>query len=93
MADTTTTATAGNQTWNYGANNRPIGVTIATTPAVTLQSGINALGQRVIKTVNGTTITRFMYDEAGRLIGEYDATGKPIQETLWFNDLPVAVIK
>ena len=34
-----------------------------------------------------------MYDEAGRLLGEYDIDGKAKQETLWFNDLPVAVIK
>ena len=44
------------------------------------------------KTVNGT-LTRFVYDEGGRLIGEYDNAGKAKQETLWFNDLPVAVIK
>jgi YD repeat-containing protein len=63
---------------------------------VTLLAGINALGQRVIKSVNSgsqTTITRFIYDEAGRLIGEYNSNGSPIQETVWFNDLPVAVLK
>lgn len=57
-----------------------------------MQAGINALGQRVTKTVSGN-VTRFMYDEAGRLVGEYDIDGKAKQETLWFNDLPVAVIK
>jgi RHS repeat-associated protein len=35
----------------------------------------------------------FMYDEAGRLVGEYDATGKLIQETVWFNDLPIATLQ
>ncbi len=81
--------TGGGQSWNYGGNNRPISVTAGTT---TLGVRINALGQRVSKTVNGV-ITRFVYDEAGRLVGEYTDTGQPIQETIWFNDLPVAVIK
>ncbi len=84
--------TDGVQTWAYGGNNRPVSVVVAGSNPVSVQSGINALGQRVTKTVNGT-ITRFVYDEAGRLVGEYDATGKALQETLWFNDLPVAVIK
>ena len=93
----------GIQSWIYGGDNRPTAIAITATNPVTLQSGINALGQRVFKTVsNGapansttttTTTTRFVYDEAGRLIGEYDSSGKPIQETLWLNDLPVAVIK
>jgi YD repeat-containing protein len=107
----------GIQSWIYGGDNRPSAISIAsggaTTTPISIQSGINALGQRVLKTVNGggsgsggggtgggaggtsTTpnITRFVYDEAGRLIGEYDLSGKPIQETIWFNDLPVAVLK
>ena len=83
--------TDGTSAWNYGGNNRPTSISIPAM-ALTVQAGINALGQRVTKTVNGT-ITRFMYDEAGRLLGEYDIDGKAKQETLWFNDLPVAVIK
>ena len=81
----------GASTWSYGGNNRPTVISVSATSAV-IQTGINALGQRVTKTVNGT-VTRFMYDEGGRLIGEYDIDGKARQETLWFNDLPVAVIK
>lgn len=53
---------------------------------------INALGQRVAKTV-GTTTTRYVYDEQGRLIGEYDASGSLIQETIWLDDLPVATLR
>jgi RHS repeat-associated protein len=34
-----------------------------------------------------------MYDEAGRLAGEYDGAGKLIQETIWFGDLPVATLR
>ena len=79
---------AGTVTWAYGGNNRPINVT---TPATTSFS-INALGQRVRK-ATGSTATRFVFDEAGRLQGEYDDTGALIQETVWLDDLPVATIR
>lgn len=59
--------------------------------AGTATYAINGLGQRVKKN-NGTDIF-FAYDEAGHLIGEYDATGAPIEETVWLGDFPVAVIK
>jgi RHS repeat-associated protein len=42
--------------------------------------------------VNGT-ITLFVYDEQGKLTGEYDATGQLLQEIIWFGDLPVAVLR
>ena len=53
---------------------------------------INALGQRVAKTVDGVT-TRYVYDEQGRLIGEYQADGTLIQETVWLDDLPIATLR
>jgi RHS repeat-associated protein len=52
---------------------------------------VNGLGQRVKKT--GGSETYFVYDEAGRLIGEYDTNAAPIQETVWLGDTPVAVLK
>ncbi|QJR13340.1 RHS repeat domain-containing protein [Usitatibacter palustris] len=52
---------------------------------------VNGLGQRV-KKVSGADLF-FVYDESGRLIGEYNASGAPIQEIVWFGDLPVAVLK
>jgi YD repeat-containing protein len=52
---------------------------------------VNGLGQRVKKTAGSERF--FAYDEAGRLLGEYDATGTPIQETVWLGDLPVATIR
>lgn len=53
---------------------------------------VNGLGQRTSKTVGGQT-TRFMYDETGRLLGEYDATGKVIQETVWLDSFPVLTLR
>ena len=52
---------------------------------------VNGLGQRVKKN-NGSDLF-FAYDEAGHLIGEYDSTGAPVEETVWLGDIPVAVIK
>ncbi|NDP42121.1 MAG: hypothetical protein GZ089_05285 [Aromatoleum sp.] len=53
---------------------------------------INALGQRVAKTASGIT-TLFVYDEQGHLLGEYDAMGNLVQETVWLEDLPVATLR
>jgi len=41
--------------------------------------------------VNGTVL--YAYDEAGRLLGEYDANGGLIEETVWLGDIPVATLR
>jgi RHS repeat-associated protein len=41
--------------------------------------------------VNGG-ITRFVYDEAGKLIGEYSQSGQLVMEYVWLYDTPVAVL-
>jgi RHS repeat-associated protein len=51
----------------------------------------NALGQRVEKSV--TSVTLFVYDEAGHLLGEYDGSGNLIEETIWMGDVPVATLQ
>ncbi|ANO52656.1 RHS repeat-associated core domain-containing protein [Woeseia oceani] len=56
-----------------------------------LESDPIGLGQRVRKDTG--TVTLFVYDDAGQLIGEYDAFGNPLQETVWFEDAPVAVLQ
>lgn len=48
----------------------------------------NALGQRVSKTG-----LRFVYDESGHLLGEYDPRGNLVQELVWLDDLPVASLR
>ena len=53
---------------------------------------VNALGQRVEKVAGGVT-TRYVYDEQGHLLGEYDSAGKLIQETVWLEDIPVATLR
>lgn len=74
----------GTTTWVYGGNGRP-------TSAGGTAFAINALGQRVMKGT-GTSAIRFVYDD-WRLLGEYDAAGSVIQETVWLGDLPVATLR
>ncbi len=56
---------------------------------------INGQGQRVAKTGSGISseATLFFYDESGHLLGEYDASGNVIQETVWLEDLPISVLQ
>jgi RHS repeat-associated protein len=42
--------------------------------------------------VNGVT-TLFAYDAEGHLVGEYDGNGQPLQEIVWFGELPIAILK
>ena len=52
----------------------------------------NGQGERVYRNGGGRSVTT-LYDEAGRWIGDYDnATGAPIQQVLWLDDLPVGLL-
>ncbi len=57
----------------------------------------NALGQRVKKTgqrgIAGEDSTYYVYDSEGQILGEYDTNGNVIQETVYLNGMPVAVLK
>ena len=37
--------------------------------------------------------TKYVYDEAGHLLGEYDGTGALVEETVWLGDIPVATLR
>ena len=82
-----------NTYWNNGRINTVTWVTGTTTNTATYD--INALGQRVRKATPSSVVgtRRFMYDEAGRLAGEYDSAGKLVQETVWLGDVPVATLR
>lgn len=49
----------------------------------------NAWGQRVSKTANAMPTQRFVYDEAGQLLGEY---GSLPREYIWMDALPVGAL-
>jgi YD repeat-containing protein len=64
----------------------------STAAGVTTTYSYNGLGERV-KKANASSTVYFAYDEAGHLLGEYDAEGDLIEETVWLGDVPVAVLK
>ncbi|MHA6882516.1 RHS repeat-associated core domain-containing protein, partial [Ralstonia pseudosolanacearum] len=82
----------GTVTYSYSDRGRLASVTKTGTTTSYLY---NALGQRVVK--SGTNVpsgaTRYVYDEVGHLIGEYDQSGNAIQETVYLGDTPIATIK
>jgi len=56
----------------------------------------NAFEQRVYKAGPSSVITTgaayYVYDESGRVVGEYDASGKAVYETVYLGDMPVAAL-
>jgi RHS repeat-associated protein len=57
----------------------------------------NALEQRVRKSGDASVIAsgaaHYVYDEDGRVLGEYDSADVPLYEVIWMGDQPVAVVK
>ena len=72
--------------WTITAEFEPVEPTIQAA-----QYTYNALGQRVTKTVQGTT-TIFQYDLQGRLIAELDTDGRPLREHIHLDSEPVAQV-
>ncbi len=62
-------------------------IQVADNNSQTTQYLFNGFGQRVAKDSRV-----FVYDEIGHLIGEYGGDGSVVQETVWLDDLPVAVL-
>ncbi|WP_333879020.1 RHS repeat domain-containing protein, partial [Methylobacter sp.] len=88
---------AGNLTGDgtYSHSYNAAGRRVASTNTASGQAtgyGYDALGQRITKNLNGSTI-QYFYDEQGHLTGEYDSTSQLIQEIIWLGDFPVAVLK
>jgi RHS repeat-associated protein len=52
----------------------------------------DGLGKRVAKVNLSTGNRYFAYDQAGHLLGEYNAQGLAIQETIWLGDMPVGTV-
>jgi RHS repeat-associated protein len=53
----------------------------------------NGLGQRVAKVSEDGSITYFVFGSPGRLLGEYDSLGVPLEETVYLGQMPIAVVK
>ena len=72
----------------YGLDNR---LTTLTKAGVTTFFNYDAAGQRVRK-VTGTSKPHFVYDQDGQLLGEYDSSGKALQEFVWLGGTLIAVL-
>ncbi|MFZ5558105.1 MAG: RHS repeat domain-containing protein, partial [Pseudomonadota bacterium] len=83
------TTAAGTLAFAYDARGRMIQ---AVNGSLTATYQLNALGQRVVKTLSPGATTHFHYDAEGHLIAESDAAGAVQREYLWLGDTPVALI-
>ncbi|MDH4276158.1 MAG: type IV secretion protein Rhs, partial [Gammaproteobacteria bacterium] len=82
----------GVNTFTYDGGHGLIGVT---TPNGSVNYGLNALHQRVVKSgpLVPSGATAYLYDEQGHLLGEYDVNGNALQETIYLGDMPIAVVR
>jgi RHS repeat-associated protein len=84
----------GQSTWVYNDRGRMASATKGTTTATYTH---DSFGQRVRKTGPTSIVTTgtnfFVYDEAGKLLGEYNSTGGVIQEYVYLNEELVAIVR
>jgi len=86
------TLSDGTRTFDYNTANR---LSRITNGSVIVDNHYNGLGQRVRKLVSGSqsSDTRYVYDEAGQTVGEYNADGSLINEIVYLNNMPVLLIR
>jgi RHS repeat-associated protein len=92
MRKTATDGSGAGYQYQYESNNRLSAVYSLLAPSVPLATyTYNALGQRVLKHVNGT-VTRYVYGSDGKLLAEVGAAGDIVQEYVYFNGAPLALL-
>jgi RHS repeat-associated protein len=84
------TMPGGPRDFGYDASNRM--AQMSRLSQVKASYAYNGAGERVRKTTPGGVETYSLHDPAGRWIGDYEGSGQPIQQAVWFGDLPVGVI-
>lgn len=57
----------------------------------TMNYQLSGRGEQVRKYLAANN-TYTVYNEAGQWVGDYDATGQPIQQAIWLDDLPVGLL-
>ena len=73
----------------YNDAGRMSQVKVGGTP--TMNYALSGRGEQVRKYLASSN-TYTVYDEAGQWVGDYDATGNPIQQAVWLDDLPVGLL-
>lgn len=93
----TQTGTAPGQSLTYDDRNRLTGMSQSGASA---EYKINGRGERVVKTVTTgggpfsvLTTTFYVYDEGGRLLGDYGAAGSAQTEYVYLDGAPIAAVK
>ena len=79
----------GTFTATYDARGRMKSIAIGASTTTYLY---DAIGQRVRKSGGPAGTVNYVYDEEGRLLGEYDANGAATREFVWLGDMPLAVL-
>ncbi len=80
----------GSKTITYNDANRMNAVKQG--DAVLESYAYNHRGERVLRTPGGGAAQITLYDEAGRWLGNYSATGQAQQQAIWLDNYPVALI-
>ncbi len=84
------TTSIGSKAFTYNDANRMNAVKQGN---ATLESYVyNHRGERVLRTPAGGAAQITLYDEAGRWLGNYSATGQAQQQAIWLDNYPVALI-
>jgi len=84
------TIPGGPRDFGYDASNRM--AQMSRLSQVKASYAYSGAGERVRKTTPGSVETYSLHDPAGRWVGDYESNGAPIQQAIWFGDLPVGVI-
>ncbi|MBX3711828.1 MAG: RHS repeat protein [Lysobacter sp.] len=75
--------------YSYNAANRMSGASLAGELVMSYRH--NGRGERVYRQGIDKTV-HTVFDESGRWIGDYDASGTVIQQAIWLGDLPVGLL-
>jgi RHS repeat-associated protein len=81
----------GVSAWTYSARGRMASSSNAASGGWSYY--YTAVGDRSLKEGPSGQAIRFLNDQQGHLLGEFDASGNMIEEIVWLGDLPLAVIQ
>ncbi|HDS1598452.1 TPA: RHS repeat protein [Stenotrophomonas maltophilia] len=84
------TTSIGSKTFTYNDANRMNAV--KHDDAVLESYGYNHRGERVLRSPASGAAQITMYDETGQWLGNYSATGQALQQAIWLDNYPVALI-